>query len=135
MYGPHDVRVEDVPDPKIQRPTDAIVRVTAACVCGSDLWAYRGVRELKEPTRYGHEFVGVVEEAGDDVNTVRPGDFVVAPFSACDNSCVHCRNGITTSCDNAAYWGGTDVEGLPVDGGQGEVVRVRPADGTFVATP
>lgn len=135
MYGPGDVQVEDVPDPTIQRPTDAIVRVSAACVCGSDLWAYRGIRELSQPTRYGHEFVGVVEEVGIDVRTVRAGDFVVAPFSASDNTCVHCRNGVTTSCEKAAFWGGVDADGLAVDGAQGEAVRVPVADGTLVATP
>ncbi|HEV7933930.1 MAG TPA: zinc-dependent alcohol dehydrogenase family protein, partial [Actinomadura sp.] len=135
IYGKGDVRVEDRPDPGIRRPTDAVVRVVAACVCGSDLWPYRGVAEVGSPRPIGHEFVGIVEEIGDEVRTVRPGDFVIAPFVASDGTCPHCRNGITTSCDNRANWGEADQDGLHVDGGQGEYVRVPWADGTLVATP
>jgi threonine dehydrogenase-like Zn-dependent dehydrogenase len=135
LYGPRDIRLDDVPDPAVRRPTDALVRVTAACVCGSDLWPYRGVNTPEQPKRIGHEFVGVVEEVGADVRTVRPGDFVIAPFAASDGTCVHCRNGVQTSCAHGAWWGADDEFGLPVDGGQGEAVRVPMADGTLVATP
>jgi threonine dehydrogenase-like Zn-dependent dehydrogenase len=135
IYGPRDVRVEEVPDPTILRPTDAVVRVVATCVCGSDLWPYRGVTEISEPRRIGHEFVGVVEDTGPDVHTVRPGDFVIAPFAISDGTCVHCRHGVHTSCVRGAWWGGQDEHGLPIDGGQGEAVRVPLADGTLVATP
>jgi threonine dehydrogenase-like Zn-dependent dehydrogenase len=135
IHGARDIRLEDVPDPQILRPTDAVVRVTAACVCGSDLWPYRGVTETRKPSRIGHEFVGVVEEVGDEVTRVRVGDFVIAPFHASDNSCVHCRHGVNTSCVRGAWWGGKDEHGLRVDAGQGEAVRVPMADGTLVATP
>jgi len=135
IYGPRDVRLEDVPDPKVLKPSDAVVRVVAACVCGSDLWPYRGITEVDEPRRIGHEFVGIVEDLGDDVRTLRPGDFVIAPFAASDGTCVHCRNGIHTSCAHGAWWGSDDEDGFPVDGGQGELVRVPQADGTLVATP
>jgi threonine dehydrogenase-like Zn-dependent dehydrogenase len=134
IHGPRDVRVEDVPDPSVQLPRDAVVRVVASCVCGSDLWPYRGVREITEPSRIGHEFVGIVEDTGADVSTVRPGDFVIAPFAISDNSCVHCRNGVHTSCEIGLWWGGEDEAGV-IDGGQGERVRVPYADGTLVATP
>jgi threonine dehydrogenase-like Zn-dependent dehydrogenase len=93
------------------------------------------VTETKEPSRIGHEFVGVVEEVGADVATLRAGDFVVAPFAVSDNTCVHCRNGVHTSCARGAWWGGTDEYDLPIDGGQGQAVRVPMADGTLVATP
>jgi threonine dehydrogenase-like Zn-dependent dehydrogenase len=135
IHGPRDIRVETVPDPKIERPTDAVVRVVASCVCGSDLWSYRGVQTITEPSRIGHELVGVVEEVGSDVTTVKVGDFVIAPFAISCGTCVHCRNGITTSCLNGLWWGGLDSDGLQVDAGQGQVVRVPLADGTLVATP
>ncbi len=135
IHAPRDIRVEDVPDPSVQRPTDAVVRVVASCVCGSDLWPYRGVAETTEPHRIGHEFVGVVEELGSDVATLKVGDFVIAPFALSDGTCVHCRNGVHTSCEHGAWWGGEDSDGLMVDGGQGEAVRVPMADGTLVATP
>jgi hypothetical protein len=135
LYGPRDVRLDEVPDPKILRSTDVLVRVTAACVCGSDLWPYRGVNTPPEPKRIGHEFVGTVDEVGSEVRTVKPGDFVIAPFAISDGTCVHCRNGIHTSCAHGAWWGSEDEFGLPVDGGQGEAVRVPMADGTLVTTP
>ncbi len=128
LHGPKDVRLEQVPDPVIEAPTDALVRVTAACVCGSDLWPYRGVRPTTRPKRIGHEFVGYVEEVGSAVTTLRKGAFVVAPFAISDGTCPHCRNGITTSCEQVAWWG------ADTDGGQGEYVRVPLADGTLVAT-
>ncbi|MFF1529556.1 zinc-dependent alcohol dehydrogenase family protein [Cellulomonas sp. NPDC058312] len=133
IHGPRDIRLEEVPDPTIQRPTDAVVRVVASCVCGSDLWPYRGVRPTERPRRIGHEFVGVVEEVGADVRTLRPGQFVVAPFTVSDGTCVHCRNGFPTSCEHGSGWGGDDAEGVFTDAGQGEYVRVPLADGTLVA--
>lgn len=135
IYGTRDIRFEEVADPTVQKPSDAVVRVVASCVCGSDLWSYRGVQQVEEPSRIGHEFVGVVEAVGSDVRTVKVGDFVIAPFAISDGTCVHCRNGITTSCDGGEWWGSDDADGHLVDGGQGELVRVPLADGTLVATP
>lgn len=135
LHAPGDIRLEQVPDPRILAPTDAIVRVTASCVCGSDLWPYRGVSQVSEPRRIGHEFVGVVEEVGDDVHGVRSGQFVIAPFTWSDNTCPHCRAGVHTACANGGGWGSPDRDGQMVDGGQGELVRVPLADGTLVATP
>lgn len=135
IHGPGDIRVEDAPDPTVQRPTDAVVRVTESCVCGSDLWAYRGTFETPEPRRIGHEFVGIVEEVGSEVATVTPGDFVIAPFVISDGTCVHCRNGYPTSCVRGSGWGSLDADGLLADGGQGERVRVPLADGTLYPTP
>ena len=124
------------PIPVLVRPAaDAVVRVVAACVCGSDLWPYRGVTPTKEPHRIGHEFVGVVEEVGENVRTIKPGDFVIAPFYDCDMTCVNCRNGVSTSCLNGGWWGSDDRIGGFADGGQGERVRVPHADGSLVATP
>jgi threonine dehydrogenase-like Zn-dependent dehydrogenase len=134
LHAPGDVRLEELPDPVLARPTDALVRVTAACVCGSDLWPYRGINEVAEPTRIGHEFVGIVEEVGSEVRSVRPGDFVIAPFMYSDNTCPHCRVGIQSRCSHGGFWGGPDRDGFMVDGGQGEFVRVPLADGTLVAT-
>jgi threonine dehydrogenase-like Zn-dependent dehydrogenase len=135
IHAARDIRVEDVPDPTVQRPGDAVVRVVASCVCGSDLWPYRGVVATSEPSRIGHEFVGVVEDIGAGVSTLRAGDFVIAPFALSDNTCVHCRNGVHTSCENGLWWGGTDSDDLRIDAGQGQRVRVPLADGTLVATP
>ncbi|MEI7626168.1 MAG: zinc-dependent alcohol dehydrogenase family protein [Actinomycetota bacterium] len=134
IHGPRDIRVETVPDPTIVNSTDAIVRVVATCVCGSDLWPYRGFTETTVPRRIGHELVGVVEEIGSDVATIKVGDFVIAPFAISDGSCVHCRHGVHTSCEQGAFWG-TSHDGLPVDGGQGQWVRSPLADGTLVALP
>jgi threonine dehydrogenase-like Zn-dependent dehydrogenase len=134
LNAPRDIRLEDVPDPRIVQPTDAIVRVTAACVCGSDLWPYRGINEVSEPTRIGHEFVGIVEEVGDEVRSLRAGDFVVAPFMYSDNTCPHCQVGMQSRCDHGGFWGGPDRDGVMADGGQGEFVRVPLADGTLVST-
>ena len=89
LYGPKDIRLEEVPDPVLHRPTDAIVRVVAACVCGSDLWGYRGIRPTAQPRRIGHELVGVVEAIGAEVTTVHPGDFVNPPFALGDGTCPH----------------------------------------------
>ncbi len=135
IHATKDIRVEDVPDPRIVLPSDALVRVTASCVCGSDLWPYRGINEVTEPRRIGHEFVGIVEEVGSDVSTLRTGDFVIAPFTYSDNTCPHCRAGVQTACDQGGGYGSPDPAGHLVDGGQGEWVRVPVADGTLVATP
>jgi threonine dehydrogenase-like Zn-dependent dehydrogenase len=124
------VTVDDVPDATLAEPTDAVVRVVRACVCGSDLWAYRGVINRPAGSRLGHEFIGVVEAVGSEVTTVRPGDFVVAPFQWSDNTCPACRDGIQTRCDNGGTFGAPGT-----DGGQGEAVRVPQADGTLVAVP
>lgn len=127
LHAPWDVRVERRDDPKIINPTDAIIRTTATCVCGSDLWDYRGVNPVTGPTPMGHEYVGVVEEVGADVGSVRPGQFVVGSFFASDNTCPNCRNGYQSSCRNREYVG--------AGGCQAEYVRVPLADGTLVATP
>jgi len=135
IHGAHDVRLEEVPDPVLSTGGDAIVRVVAACVCGSDLWPYRGVTPTKRPRRIGHEFVGIVEAVGDDVSKIRVGDFVIAPFYDCDMTCVNCLNGVSTSCLHGGWWGADDRLGGFADGGQGERVRVPHADGSLVATP
>ena len=135
IHAPRDIRVEDVPDPVISTPGDAVVRVVAACVCGSDLWPYRGVTDTTEPRRIGHEFVGVVEATGSEVSTVKVGDFVIAPFVISDGTCVHCRHGMQTSCSHGASWGGKDADGHLIDAGQGAAARVPMADGTLVASP
>ncbi|GAC1464711.1 MAG: zinc-dependent alcohol dehydrogenase family protein [Chloroflexota bacterium] len=135
IHGARDIRVENVPDPTIQRPTDAIVRVVASCICGSDLWPYRGIAPTDSPRRIGHEFVGVVEDVGNEVRTIKSGDFVIAPFVISDGTCPNCRHGVQTSCQNGGGWGQPDATGALADGGQGEKVRVPLADGTLVATP
>ncbi len=134
LHAPGDVRLEDVPDPALAAPSDAIVQVTAACVCGSDLWPYRGINEVRHPTRIGHEFVGIVEEVGGAVRSLRRGDFVIAPFMYSDNTCPHCQVGIQSRCRVGGFWGSKDRHGVMVDGGQGEYVRVPLADGTLVST-
>ena len=129
-HGPRDVRVEEVPDATLVEPTDALVRVTHACICGSDLWPYRGELEIYgRPGRTGHEFMGVVEAVGAEVRTIRPGQRVVAPFAFSDGTCDYCRGGLQTSCRTGGYWGGRN------DGGQGEAVRAPLADGTLVVLP
>src|SRR5918993_1377036 len=104
IHAPRDIRVETVADPVLSTGGDAIVKVVAACVCGSDLWPYRGITPTHEPHRIGHEFIGVVEAVGDDVLVVKVGDFVIAPFYVCDNTCVNCRNGVSTSCLSGGWW-------------------------------
>ncbi|MFJ4834081.1 zinc-dependent alcohol dehydrogenase family protein [Streptomyces sp. NPDC088747] len=130
IHAPYDMRVEDVPDPVVRLPTDAVVRVLRACVCGSDLWAYRGEAARKPGQRIGHEFLGTVEETGSEVTGVRRGDLVVAPFMWSDGVCDYCREGLTTSCEHGGFWGSVGY-----DGGQGEAVRVPFADGTLVRLP
>ncbi len=130
IYGAGDVRVEDVADPKIQQPTDAVVRVLRSCICGSDLWPYGSMPSQDQGDRIGHEFLGAVEEAGSEVNGLKAGDVVLAPFFYADNTCEYCREGLHTSCPHGGFWatGG-------VDGGQGEAVRVPYAQGTLVKLP
>ncbi len=130
IYGAGDVRVEDVPDPVLKNPTDAVVRVVSACICGSDLHPYGSMPASEGPARIGHEFIGVVEDAGAAVSTVRKGDLVVAPFAYSDGTCEFCREGLQTSCVHGGFWATGDV-----DGGQGEAVRVPLADGTLVKLP
>ncbi len=130
MYGAGDVRVESLPDARLIEPTDALVAVTRACICGSDLWPYKKMEHSETGRRMGHEFIGVVEAVGADVRTVKRGDVVVAPFAWSDGTCVFCREGLHTSCLHGGWWGGTDL-----DGGQGEAVRVPQADGTLVVLP
>jgi threonine dehydrogenase-like Zn-dependent dehydrogenase len=130
MYGAGDVRVEDVPDAHLIEPTDAVVRVTRAAICGSDLWPYKSMEPSETGRRMGHEFVGVVEDLGDDVHTLKSGDVVVAPFLWSDGTCVFCREGLHTSCLHGGRYG---YDGI--DGGQGEAVRVPQADGTLVVLP
>ena len=130
FYGANDVRVEQVPDPRIVEPTDALVRITYACICGSDLWAYRGINAWQPGWRIGHEFIGVVEEVGAEVRTVRRGDRVIAPYAFSDGTCEYCHKGLQTSCLHAGFWGGATNEG-----GQAEAIRVPFADGTLVAMP
>jgi threonine dehydrogenase-like Zn-dependent dehydrogenase len=127
MHAPRDVRVEDRQDPRIEHPTDAIIRVAAACVCGSDLWPYRGVQPVDAPTPMGHEYVGVVEEVGADVTTIKPGQFVVGSFFASDNTCEICRAGYQSRCVHA--------EPVGALGTQAQYARIPLADGTLVATP
>jgi threonine dehydrogenase-like Zn-dependent dehydrogenase len=130
MYGAGDVRVEDVPDPSLREPTDAVVRVVRSCICGSDLWPYWKMPPSKEGRRMGHEFIAVVEDTGSDVSGLKPGDLVVAPFVWADNTCDFCREGLQTSCRHGGQWGDPGV-----DGGQGEAVRVPQAQGTLVKLP
>jgi alcohol dehydrogenase len=128
-HGARDVRVENVPDPSIGSQQDAVVRVTRAAICGSDLWFYRGVTELTPGNRTGHEFVGIVQEVGRDVRSVRAGDAVIAPFAWSDGTCEFCRAGLQTSCLHGGFFGS---EG---HGGQAEFVSVPYADGTLVKMP
>lgn len=128
MHAPGDVRVEDRPEPKLQAPTDAIIRLSATCICGSDLWPYRGADPVDEPLTMGHEYAGVVEEVGEAVSTIRPGQFVVGSFFASDNTCEICRAGYQTSCLHREVLGTSGAA-------QAERMRVPLADGTLVATP
>jgi threonine dehydrogenase-like Zn-dependent dehydrogenase len=127
MYAPGDVRVEDRPEPTILKSTDAVIRLTATCICGSDLWPYRGADDVSRPTPMGHEYAGIVEEVGSDVSTVKPGQFVVGSFFASDNTCEICRAGYQSSCVHR--------QGIGAEGAQAELMRVPWAEGTLVATP
>ncbi|RFA20350.1 zinc-dependent alcohol dehydrogenase family protein [Subtercola boreus] len=127
--APFDVSVETRPDPVIQNAREAIVRVTSTCVCGSDLWYYRGESKRRGGGPIGHEFLGVVEEIGGEVTALKVGDFVIAPFMWSDGTCAHCLHGITSSCVHGGFWA------VGTDGGQGQYVRVPEADGTLVVVP
>ncbi len=127
LYGPRDVRFEERPDPAIIEPTDAIIKLSAACVCGSDLWPYRGIDLVKQPVPMGHEYVGIVEEVGSAVKNIKPGQFVVGSFVASDNTCEICRAGYQSSCIHRQ-------PGAPT-GAQAEHARIPLADGMLVATP
>jgi threonine dehydrogenase-like Zn-dependent dehydrogenase len=127
LHAPGDVRVEQRDDPTIVKPTDAVIRIAAACVCGSDLWPYRGIEAVNGPAPMGHEYVGIVEEIGSEVTTIKPGDFVVGSFFASDNTCEICRAGYQSHCLHQEYVG--------AGGAQAELLRVPLADGTLVATP
>ena len=124
LYGPGDVRCEDVPEPSIVEPTDAIIRLSASCICGSDLWPFRGLNEITKPLHMGHEYCGVVVEVGSEVKTVKPGQFVVGSFCLSDNTCPHCRHGFQSSCEQRQF----------MTGAQAPLARVPLADGTLVAT-
>lgn len=128
-HAPRDVRVEQVPDPNIQQPKDAIVRITHACICGSDLWPYRGIGKYDKGWRLGHELMGVVEDVGSDVFHFKKGDYVLAPFVFADGTCEFCKKGLPTSCLHGAAWG------TIYDGGQGEAVRSPFADATLIKIP
>jgi threonine dehydrogenase-like Zn-dependent dehydrogenase len=130
MYGAGDVRIENVPDARLSDSTDALVRVTRAGICGSDLWPYKSMEPSETGRRMGHEFIGVVGAVGDDVRTIKAGELVVSPFLWSDGTCVFCRRGLHTSCLHGGRYGFGDV-----DGGQGEAVRVPQADGTLVVLP
>jgi threonine dehydrogenase-like Zn-dependent dehydrogenase len=130
IHGAGDIRVENVPDPQLREPTDAVVRVVRACICGSHLWPYRSMPVSERGERIGHEFIGVVEDVGSDVVGLRTGDLVVAPFVWADNTCDFCREGLQTSCRHGGLWARNGI-----DGGQGEAVRVPQAQGTLVKLP
>jgi len=125
LHAPGDVRFEQRDDPAIIHPTDAIIRMSATCVCGSDLWDYRGINPVTQPTPIGHEYCGVVEEVGSEVRSIKPGQFVIGSFFASDNTCPNCRAGFQSSCQHREFVGGA----------QAELLRVPLADGTLVATP
>ncbi len=124
IHAPRDIRVSDVPDPVIAAPTDAIVKVVAGCICGSDLWPYRGENDIDAGSTIGHECVGIVEEVGGEVTSFKPGDFVIVPFCHCDNTCAHCRAGVQSACANPGY----------TESGQAEYSLVHQAEGSLVKT-
>lgn len=132
MFGAGDVRVQNAPDPTLQLPTDAIVRVTRACICGSDLHPFHSLPDTPGGTTMGHELIGVVEEGGAEVVTLKKGDFVIAPFAISDGTCEYCREGLQTSCEHGGFW---NDENLGTGGAQAEAVRVPLADGTLVKVP
>jgi threonine dehydrogenase-like Zn-dependent dehydrogenase len=130
FQGPGRIVVQEVPDPVIQNPDEAIVQVTYCCICGSDLWLYRGLEPYEPGSRIGHEFMGIVAAVGNGVKRVKAGDWVVAPFSISDGTCPECRAGMTTACRKGLSWGSHGY-----DGGQGEKVRLPMADGTLFVIP
>jgi threonine dehydrogenase-like Zn-dependent dehydrogenase len=130
MYGAGDVRVEEVADPKLEQPTDALVRIVRACVCGSDLHSYHQMPASAQGVPMGHEFVGVVEAVGSEVSGVKAGDFVISPFAWSDNTCDFCREGFQTSCRRGGFYAADGIGGA-----QAEAIRVPLADGTLVKAP
>ena len=124
LYGPRDIRFEDRPEPKIEKPTDAILRLSATCICGSDLWPYRGIQPTAQPRPMGHEYCGIVEEVGKEVKNIKPGQFVVGSFATSDNRCAHCQHGYQSSCVQREF----------MSAAQAPYLRVPLADGTLVAT-
>src|SRR6266550_7658616 len=124
LYGPRDVRFEDRPEPTIIRATDAILRLSATCICGSDLWPYRGIQPIAQPTPMGHEYCGIVEEVGGQVRNIKTGQFVVGSFATSDNTCVICQHGYQSSCVQREF----------MSTAQASLLRVPLADGTLVAT-
>src|SRR5438128_4937356 len=124
LHAPRDIRFEDRPEPKINKPTDAVIRLSAACICGSDLWPYRGIAKIEQPTPMGHEYCGIVEEVGKEVRNVKPGQFVVGSFATSDNTCIICRDGYQSSCVHREF----------VSEAQAPFLCVPLADGTLVAT-
>lgn len=127
MYGPGDVRIGHVPDPRIERPTDAIIRITRACICGSDLWPYHDLAPTPEGQQMGHEAIGIVEEIGSDVRTIKPGQLVIMPFAYSDGSCQFCDEGLQTACEHGGVFG----NGNGMGGAQAEALRIPLADGTL----
>jgi threonine dehydrogenase-like Zn-dependent dehydrogenase len=125
LHRTGDIRFEEVAEPKITKPTDAMIRLAATCVCGSDLWSYRGISPVNQPTPMGHEYCGIVEEVGSAVKTVKPGQFVIGSFFASDNTCPHCNFGYQSSCHDREFVGGA----------QSPLLRVPLSDGTLVSTP
>jgi threonine dehydrogenase-like Zn-dependent dehydrogenase len=130
MYGAGDVRIENVPDPVVEEPADAVLRVTRACICGSDLWPYKTLESSEGPRVMGHEAIGIVEAVGADVRTIEVGDLVVMPFAFSDGTCLFCDDGLQTSCVHGGFFGTVEVAGA-----QAEAVRVPQADGTLFALP
>jgi threonine dehydrogenase-like Zn-dependent dehydrogenase len=130
MYAAGDVRIENVPDPTIEEPTDAVIRVTRACICGSDLWPYKTLQPSDGARVMGHEAIGVVEEVGADVRTVEVGDVVVMPFAFSDGTCIFCDEGLQTECIHGGFFGNPEVPGA-----QSEAVRIPQADGTLYVLP
>jgi threonine dehydrogenase-like Zn-dependent dehydrogenase len=124
IHAPGDIRLEDRPMPEITAPTDAVIKITAGCICGSDLWPYRGANPVSAGSTIGHEMVGVVAEVGSEVTSFRSGDFVIVPFCTCDNTCAHCENGAQSACRNGGF----------ISGGQGEYGHVTQAEGSLIKT-
>ena len=124
IHGTRDIRLEERPTPTIEEPTDAVIKVTAGCICGSDLWPYRGENDITPGATIGHEMIGIVEEVGSEVRSFKAGDFVIAPFCHCDNTCPNCQAGVTSACVNGNF----------TTGGQGEYAKVSQADGSLVKT-
>src|SRR5690348_4774714 len=125
LHGPRDVRFEEREAPKITKPTDAVIKISVTCVCGSDLWPYRGIQPIAQPTPMGHEYCGIVQEVGSAVKSVTPGQFVVGSFATSDNTCPHCQYGYQSSCVQREF----------MTSAQAPFLRVPLADGTLVATP